>query len=225
METCESKDGDDEHANDHDSHDGHDARWGGEVVPVIEHMDEAKDKYCCHVERQGDEKHEKIAIVAPADAVVHPRAVVVEYLEDVQAKIRNRHLLRALESLYPHLYAAVAYGAVGAPGRPVELTGDAPLHSHCNPVYLDVPVERRAKVIVAVLISGRPWYHPGIHKGGQAEGLNNYGWLHVIKYFLFEDCNLRKVDLRECKTLGQISPAEMNIFPEVHEDEEGDYAF
>ena len=75
--------------------------------------------------------------------------------------------------LKSHLDAAVAYGAVGAPGRPVELAGDAPLHAHSNPVYLDVPVERRAKVIVSVLVGGGSRYHPGVHKGCQAEGSNH----------------------------------------------------
>lgn len=146
VESCESKDGNDEHADDNDDHDGHDAFRGRQVAPVIEQVDEAEDEDCCHVEREGDEKHEEIAVVAPADAVVHPRAVVVKYL-----------------------YAAVAYGAVGAPGWPVELAGDAPLHAHCNPIYLDVPIERRAKVIVSVLIGGRSRNHPGVHEGCQAE--------------------------------------------------------
>ena len=90
MESRESEDGDDEHADDHDGDDGDDAFRGRQVAPVIEHVDEAEDEDGCHVEREGDEKHEEIAVVAPADAVVHPRAVVVKYLEGVSARFTSR---------------------------------------------------------------------------------------------------------------------------------------
>ena len=87
MEPCESKDGDDEHADDHYGHDGYDAFRGGEVASVIEHVDEAEDEDCRHVQREGDEKHEEIAVVASTDAVVDPRAVVVKYLKDVLVRV------------------------------------------------------------------------------------------------------------------------------------------
>ena len=80
METRESEDGDDEHAYDHHRHDGHDAGRGGEVSAVVEHVDEAEDEDGRHVEREGDEEHEEVSVVASPDAVVHPGAVVVENL-------------------------------------------------------------------------------------------------------------------------------------------------
>ena len=74
---------------------------------------------------------------------------------------------------FDHLYAAVADGAVGAPWRPVELTGDAPLHAHRYPVDFDIPVEGRAEIVVAILVGGRSRDHTGVHEGCQAEGTNH----------------------------------------------------
>ena len=48
----------------------------------MEYVHEAEDEYCRHVEREGNEKHEKVAVVAPADTIIHPRAVVIEYLKE-----------------------------------------------------------------------------------------------------------------------------------------------
>ena len=106
----------------------------------MQDMDEAEDEDAHHVEGEADEEHEEVAIVAApcvvlvssgwekllvrfviissvgnsctilvscvrcgTDAVVDPGAVVVEDLD-----------------------AVVAYAAVAAPGRPVELTGHTP---------------------------------------------------------------------------------------------------
>ena len=44
-------------------------------------MYEAEYENGCHVNGQGDEEHEEVAVVASPDAVVHPRAVMVEYLK------------------------------------------------------------------------------------------------------------------------------------------------
>lgn len=41
---------------------------------------------------------------------------------------------------------------MGTTGRSVELTGDAPLHPNSYPVYIDILVERRTKVIVFVFV-------------------------------------------------------------------------
>ena len=90
METRESEDGDDEHAYDHHRHDGHDAGRGGEVSAVVEHVDEAEDEDGRHVEREGDEEHEEVAVVAPPDAVVHPGAVVVENLREETTGVTRR---------------------------------------------------------------------------------------------------------------------------------------
>ena len=70
-------------------------------------MDETEDKYGDHVKREGEEEHEEVSVVPPADAVVDPGAVVVEYLDTV-----------------------VADGTVGTARRPVKLTRHAPLHPH-----------------------------------------------------------------------------------------------
>ena len=90
METRESEDGDDEHADDHHRHDGHDAGRIGQVSAVVEHVDEAEDEDGRHVEREGDEEHEEVAVVASPDAVVHPGAVVVENLKDETTGVTRR---------------------------------------------------------------------------------------------------------------------------------------
>jgi len=51
-----------------------------------------------------------------------------------------------------HLYAVVADGAVGAAGRAVELTGDAPLHLDGDAVDLGILVERGAQLLLAVFV-------------------------------------------------------------------------
>ena len=70
---------------------------------------------------------------------------------------------------FDHLYAAVADGAVGAPWRPVELTGDAPLHPHGDPVDLDVPVERRPEIVISVLVWAGSRYDARVHEGRHGE--------------------------------------------------------
>ena len=82
MKSGQTEDGNDEDAYDHDGHDGHYALRGGQPISVVKHVHEAEDEYCRHVEREGNEKHEKVAVVAPADAVIHPGAVVIEYLKE-----------------------------------------------------------------------------------------------------------------------------------------------
>ena len=46
----------------------------------MDDMDETEHKDGCHVDRQRDEEHEEVAIVAPANAVVHPWTVVIKHL-------------------------------------------------------------------------------------------------------------------------------------------------
>jgi hypothetical protein len=46
-------------------------------------VDEAEDEDGGHVDGQRDEEHEEVAVVPAPDAVVHPRAVVVENLQKV----------------------------------------------------------------------------------------------------------------------------------------------
>ena len=49
---------------------------------VLEDVDEGEDEDRRHVNRERDEEHEKITVVATTDAVVHPGAVMVKYLEN-----------------------------------------------------------------------------------------------------------------------------------------------
>ena len=58
---------------------------------------------------------------------------------------------------------------MGAPGRAVELAGDAPLHADRDAVDLHVPVERGPEVVVSVLVRGGPGDDAGVHECGQAE--------------------------------------------------------
>ena len=57
-----------------------------EIVPVVKHVDEAEDEDGSHVNGERDQEHEEVAVIPPADAVVHPRAVVIEDLEDGKEK-------------------------------------------------------------------------------------------------------------------------------------------
>ena len=58
----------------------------GERFLLVKDVYEAEDENGCHVNGQRDEEHEEVAVVAPPDAVVHPRAVMVEDL-----KIKNSY--------------------------------------------------------------------------------------------------------------------------------------
>ena len=49
---------------------------------VLEDVDEGEDEDGRHVNRERDEEHEKITVVATTDAVVHPGAVMVKDLEN-----------------------------------------------------------------------------------------------------------------------------------------------
>lgn len=116
------------------------------VLLLLQHVDQRQGEDAQHVDRQRDQKEEEEAIVPPADAVVHPRAVVVKGLN-----------------------AVIADGAVRAPGRPVELARDAPLHAHRNAVDFGIFVQRRPELVLAVFVGGCFRYDAGIHEGGQRE--------------------------------------------------------
>ena len=47
----------------------------------VKHVNETEDKDGGHVHRQRDEEHEEVAVVPAADAVVYPRAMVIEDLK------------------------------------------------------------------------------------------------------------------------------------------------
>lgn len=49
-------------------------------LPVVEHEDEARGEDSHHVDAQGEEEEEEVAVVPAPDAVVHPGAVVVKVL-------------------------------------------------------------------------------------------------------------------------------------------------
>ena len=51
-----------------------------EVLLLVEDVHEAEDEDGGHVNGQGDEEHEEVAIVPASDAVVDPRTVVVKNL-------------------------------------------------------------------------------------------------------------------------------------------------
>ena len=144
MKAGEAKDGNDEQGNDADDDDGGKNRVVGQVIPVVQDVDKAQHEDGGHVDRERDEEHEEVAIVAPPDAVVDPGAVVVK-----------------------DLYAVVADRAVRAAGRSVKLTCDTPLHSDGDSVDLDVAVQWSAEVIVPVLVGAGPGYHSRVHECGQ----------------------------------------------------------
>ena len=52
----------------------------GEVLLLVEDVHQAEDEDGGHVNGQGDEEHEEVAIVPASDAVVDPRTVVVKNL-------------------------------------------------------------------------------------------------------------------------------------------------
>ena len=106
VEPGEAADGKEDEGDDaHDDH-GDDRDDRGELVLVVEDVNEAEDEDPDHVNSKRDEKHEEVSVVPPPDTVVDPGAVVVEDLD-----------------------AVVADAAVRATGRSVELTRDAPLHT------------------------------------------------------------------------------------------------
>lgn len=146
MKPCESKDWNEEDGDDrHDDH-GDDGGDLGEVVLVVEDMDEAEDEDRDHMDRQGQQKHEEVSVIPSSNAVVDPRAVVIKYL-----------------------YTVVTDRTMGATRRSVELTRNAPFHSNRYSIYFYVSVERGSEVVISILISTSPGYHPRVHESCQRE--------------------------------------------------------
>ncbi len=80
MEAREPEDGNEQQRDDCDEDNRH-QDWGlCEVVLLVQDVDQAEDKDRCHVHGERDQEHEEVTVVASADAVVHPWAVVVKYL-------------------------------------------------------------------------------------------------------------------------------------------------
>lgn len=51
------------------------------ALPVVENEEQAEPEHGHDVSRQRQQEQEEVAVVSPADAVVHPRAVMVELLQ------------------------------------------------------------------------------------------------------------------------------------------------
>jgi len=148
VEPSEAKDGYEEEGDDDHDDDGDDCSDSLQLLRllVVEDEDQAEDEDADHVKREGDEEHEEVAVVSPTYAIVDPGAVMVKDLN-----------------------AVVADRAVAAARRSIELAGDTPLHPHCDPVDLNIPVERSTKIIVPVFVRTGSGYHPWVHEGGHGE--------------------------------------------------------
>ena len=137
MEARQAEDGDEEDGDDAHDHDGEDGGDGLQLLRllVVDHIDETEDEDAGHVDGEGDEEHEEVAVVPAADTVVDPGAVVVEYLDTI-----------------------VADAAVGTSGRPVKLAGHTPLHPHLVREGVVVVGMMVAEEVVAVVVWGRWWW-------------------------------------------------------------------
>lgn len=73
---------------------GHNLRnYGGhlaQTILVVQHEDQAQDEDAQHVQGERDEEEEEEPIVPAADAIVHPRAVMVERLHAFKGRRRGK---------------------------------------------------------------------------------------------------------------------------------------
>lgn len=113
------------------------------VLLLLEDVDQREREDAQHVDRQRDQEEEEEPVVPPADAVVHPRAVVIECLD-----------------------AMVAYGAVRTPWRSVELTRHAPFHPHRDAIDFGIFVQRSPELVLTIFVRWGFRYDTGIHEGG-----------------------------------------------------------
>lgn len=95
-------------------------------------------------ERQKEK--EEVSIIPPTNAVVHPRAVMVECLDTM-----------------------ITDTAMRATWRSIKLAGDAPLHTYGNAIDLDALVQGRSKVILPFFVRRCFRYNTGIHERRQRE--------------------------------------------------------
>lgn len=79
-----------------------------DVLAVVEDKKQAEAKHGHDVSRQRQEEEEEVAVVPPADAVVHPRTVVVEVLHDGGWKDTVVNHLTLLLFIYFVLFSSVA---------------------------------------------------------------------------------------------------------------------
>lgn len=115
-------------------------------MSVVEDEEQAEAKHRHDVRRQRQQEQEEVAVIPPANTVIHPGAVVVKILHTV-----------------------VTDGAVRAAGRPVEAAGGAPLHPHLNPTDLHRLIERSTEIILLIFIFLRSRKDAWVHEGGHAE--------------------------------------------------------
>jgi len=146
MEPCQPTDGEEHQGYDAHDHHGHNGGHLCELLLVMKHMNQAQDKDTNHVEAEGDQKHEEVSVISPANTVVNPWAVVVKDLNTV-----------------------VTDTAVTAPGWSVELAGHAPLHTNRDSIDLNIPVERGSEIIISVLIRTCSGYDTRVHEGCHGE--------------------------------------------------------
>ena len=164
VEPCEAADREEDERYDAHDHHGHYRDHRGQLVFVVEDVNETKNEYSDHVNCEGDEEHEEVSVVPPSDTVVDPGTMVIEDLD-----------------------AVVTDTAVRAARRSVELTSDTPLHTdleqgqthsqplrlfsftHRNTVDLDISIKRSSEVIVPVLIRAGARDDPRVHEGGHGE--------------------------------------------------------
>jgi len=98
------------------------------------------------VECQGYKEHEKVSVVSPADAVVHPGAVMIK-----------------------NLNAVVANTTVTTSRRSVELTRNTPFHTNRNSINFYISVKWSTEVIIPILIWTCSRNHTRIHESGHGE--------------------------------------------------------
>jgi len=56
-----------------------------QIFPFMQNMYQAKDKDGDHVNGEGHQKHEEVAIISTSNAVVHPGTVVIKCFNTVVA--------------------------------------------------------------------------------------------------------------------------------------------
>ena len=70
------------------------------MVSVVEDVDETEDENGGHVDWQGDQKHEKVAVVPTPDAIVHPGTMMIEDLKNKEI-IKKESLTQGTVFLFP----------------------------------------------------------------------------------------------------------------------------
>lgn len=134
----------------HIRHDGFHLRQF--VLLLLEDVDQRERKDAQHVDRQRDQEEEEEPIVPPADAVVHPRAVVIEglfFYNERKLRLIKKFLADSKRS---YLDAVIAHGTVRTPWRSVELTRHAPFHPHRDAVDLGILVQRGPELVLAIFV-------------------------------------------------------------------------